>query len=85
MRSHKEELKALISELRAKGASPKQLHEGLADAGAEVYERAGTVTGVRYQGRKYRFKTLGLEKQELFRLDDLTEGITRQVGRSIER
>lgn len=39
----------------------------LVDAGIEPYERGGRLAGVRYQGRKYRFGTLGLPEAEFDR------------------
>lgn len=49
--------------------SPAGFRARLAHAGIEPYERGGRLTGVRYQGRKYRLRTLGLSDAALERAE----------------
>lgn len=50
-------------------ASPAEFRARLEDAGIEPYERGGRLAGVRYQGRKYRLRTLGLSETALERAE----------------
>lgn len=59
--THKEKLSLLLQNLMEKSYDLSRFKKLLRDSGMEFYERGKTV-GVSIEGKKYRLKTLGLEK-----------------------
>lgn len=77
----KDLIKSDLSELFSKATSHTYLNNVLSSKGYEIYER-GKNTGVTYQGKNYRFNTLGLDsdyKQALTKISSIEK---RQEKRS---
>jgi hypothetical protein len=60
--SKKEQLREDLQQIFSKSLSKKALENSLKSCGYELYTR-GQTTGVIFEGKKYRLKTLGLENE----------------------
>jgi len=70
-------LTKLLTQLLNQATSLANFLEQLHAKGVQEYYRGGRITGVIYQGRKYRFRTLGFGKE-------LTQFLGRTKGHSLE-
>ena len=80
-KSTRDTIKATLEDIFKKATSQTYLENRLHSLGYEIYTR-GKTTGVKYEGKKYRLKTLGLDvsyKQLLKKLETIQE---REIKRS---
>jgi hypothetical protein len=68
----KQKVQAILKTCYKKANSLETFSQLLTECGAEIYYRAGKMTGVVYRERKYRFLKLGFEESRFNELNNIT-------------
>ncbi|KAA3595846.1 MAG: hypothetical protein DWQ06_16640 [Calditrichaeota bacterium] len=86
----KEKLKILFQTVFNFSKSFDDFVKNLSEKNFEIYTYRGKTQGVIYKGRKYRFKTLGFEREKFFKIHQVEQELTkirksRSKGRGLSR
>ncbi len=90
-KTDKEKLKSILSEIFSFSKSFDEFVVRVQEKKEfELYSYRGKVNGVIYKGRKYRFKTLGFEREKFFKIHQVEQELTkirkhRSKGKGLER
>lgn len=72
--SDKEQLLAMLETCYTQANSKDDFFENIKECGLKTYERSGTMTGVWYENKKFRFSRLGYTREKL---EDLEAGMKK--------
>ncbi|MFA6922883.1 MAG: relaxase/mobilization nuclease domain-containing protein [Bacteroidales bacterium] len=75
--SGKEKLKVMLNTCYKKANSKSEFYKNLKDSGLQAYIRGGRISGIVFNEKKYRLKTLGFTEEKL-------QGLDKSLGREKE-